>query len=46
MSAGSRYGDETRVWVGCDPDDRDKIKSTPVPGEIVERLLASGAMTP
>jgi hypothetical protein len=30
----------TRVWVGREPEDPDKIKSTPIPGEIVERLSA------
>jgi 4-hydroxybenzoyl-CoA thioesterase len=33
-------GFETRVWVGRDPSDPDKIKSKPIPAEIVERLLA------
>jgi 4-hydroxybenzoyl-CoA thioesterase len=31
-------GFETRVWVGRDPDDADKIKSKPIPVEITERL--------
>ena len=31
-------GFETRVWVGRDPDDPDKIKSKPIPVEITERL--------
>jgi len=33
-------GFETRVWVGRDRDDPDRITSTPIPGEIVERLSA------
>jgi 4-hydroxybenzoyl-CoA thioesterase len=31
---------ETRVWVGRDPSDPDKIKSKPIPAEIVESLSA------
>ncbi len=31
-------GFETRVWVGRDPSDPDKIKSTPIPAAVVERL--------
>jgi len=31
-------GFETRVWVGRDPDDPDKIKSKPFPPEVTERL--------
>jgi 4-hydroxybenzoyl-CoA thioesterase len=31
-------GFETRVWVGRDPSDPDKIKSTPIPTAVVERL--------
>jgi 4-hydroxybenzoyl-CoA thioesterase len=31
---------ETRVWVGRDPGDSDKIKSKPIPVEIVESLSA------
>jgi 4-hydroxybenzoyl-CoA thioesterase len=32
-------GFETRVWVGRDPDDPDKIKSKPFPPEVTERLM-------
>ena len=31
-------GFETRVWVGRDPDDSSKIKSQPVPAEVVAAL--------
>jgi 4-hydroxybenzoyl-CoA thioesterase len=31
-------GFETRVWVGADPNDPAKIKSKPIPPEVVERL--------
>jgi 4-hydroxybenzoyl-CoA thioesterase len=31
-------GFETRVWVGRDPDNPDKIKSKPIPPEVIERL--------
>jgi 4-hydroxybenzoyl-CoA thioesterase len=31
-------GFETRVWVGRDPNDPDKIKAKPIPDEITERL--------
>jgi 4-hydroxybenzoyl-CoA thioesterase len=31
-------GFETRVWVGRDPNDPDKIKSKPLPPELAERL--------
>ena len=31
-------GFETRVWVGRDPADPDKIKSKPLPPDLVERL--------
>jgi 4-hydroxybenzoyl-CoA thioesterase len=31
-------GWETRVWVGKDPADPDKIKSKPIPAEVVARL--------
>jgi 4-hydroxybenzoyl-CoA thioesterase len=33
-------GFETRVWVGRDPDDPDKIKSKPLAPEILARLQA------
>lgn len=29
---------ETRVWTGRDPDDPDRIKSKPIPDEVVARL--------
>ena len=32
-------GFETRVWVGEDPDDPEKIKSKPIPPEVVQKLL-------
>jgi 4-hydroxybenzoyl-CoA thioesterase len=35
-------GFETRVWVGRDPDDPDKIKSKPIPPDVVERLSKPG----
>lgn len=31
-------GFETRVWVGRDPSDPDKIKSKPIPDEVAARL--------
>lgn len=31
-------GFETRVWVGRDPADPDKIKATPLPAEVVTKL--------
>ncbi|HVY59794.1 MAG TPA: thioesterase family protein [Xanthobacteraceae bacterium] len=34
-------GFETRVWVGRDPGDPQKIKAKPVPREVVERLSQS-----
>lgn len=34
-------GFETRVWVGREPSDPDKIKSTPIPAAVVERLSAA-----
>ena len=33
-------GFETRVWVGRDPADPDRIKAKPLPAEIVARLKA------
>jgi 4-hydroxybenzoyl-CoA thioesterase len=33
-------GFETRVWVERDPADRDKIKATPLPPEMVAKLSA------
>ena len=31
-------GSETRVWVGRDPDDAGKIRSQPIPAEVVAAL--------
>jgi 4-hydroxybenzoyl-CoA thioesterase len=31
-------GHETRVWVGHDPDNPDKLKGKPIPAEVIERL--------
>src|SRR4051794_29675570 len=31
---------ETRVWVGRDPEDAAKIKSQPIPAEVIARLSA------
>lgn len=31
---------ETRVWVGRDPNDPDRIKSKPVPAEVIARFTA------
>jgi 4-hydroxybenzoyl-CoA thioesterase len=33
-------GFETRVWVGRDPNDPDKIKAKPLPDEMVAKLKA------
>jgi 4-hydroxybenzoyl-CoA thioesterase len=33
-------GRETRVWVGRDPNNPDKLKGKPIPPEVVERLKA------
>jgi 4-hydroxybenzoyl-CoA thioesterase len=33
-------GFETRVWVGKDPNDPDRIKSKPLPAEVAARLSA------
>lgn len=33
-------GFETRVWVGKDPNDPDKLKSKPIPAEVAARLSA------
>jgi 4-hydroxybenzoyl-CoA thioesterase len=32
---------ETRVWVGRDPSDASKIKSQPIPAEVIEKLSRS-----
>ncbi len=34
-------GFETRVWVGEDPGDPEKIKSKPIPLEVVQKLLTA-----
>jgi 4-hydroxybenzoyl-CoA thioesterase len=34
-------GSETRVWVVQDPDDRLKLKSRPIPAEVIERFRAA-----
>jgi 4-hydroxybenzoyl-CoA thioesterase len=31
-------GFETRVWVGRDPNDPEKIKSKPLPPDVIDRL--------
>jgi 4-hydroxybenzoyl-CoA thioesterase len=31
-------GTETRVWVGRDPDNPDKLKGLPIPEEVVAKL--------
>ncbi len=31
-------GFETRVWVGRDPADPERIKSKPIPSEVIERF--------
>jgi 4-hydroxybenzoyl-CoA thioesterase len=31
-------GTETRVWVGRDPDNPDKLKGLPIPAEVVAKL--------
>jgi 4-hydroxybenzoyl-CoA thioesterase len=31
-------GFETRVWTGRDPDDPAKLRSRPIPDEVIERL--------
>jgi 4-hydroxybenzoyl-CoA thioesterase len=31
-------GFETRVWVGRDPNNPDKLKSKPIPVEVIARL--------
>ncbi len=31
-------GFETRVWTGRDPDDPTRIRSEPIPQEVIERL--------
>lgn len=36
-------GFETRVWTGTDPANRDRMKSRPLPKEVIERLSKAGA---
>jgi 4-hydroxybenzoyl-CoA thioesterase len=38
----SAEGFETRVWVGRDPTDPTRMKSRPIPADVVARLTASG----
>ena len=33
-------GFETRVWVGRDPQDARRLKSKPIPREMIERFMA------
>ena len=35
-------GFETRVWTGRDPNDPDKLKSRPIPDEVIAKLLGKG----
>ncbi len=44
MKAGSLAveGFATRVWTGPDPNDLSKMKSQPLPTEVVKRLSAAG----
>ncbi len=37
---------ETRVWVGRDPADQAKIKSQPIPAEVIEKLSQLLSETP
>jgi 4-hydroxybenzoyl-CoA thioesterase len=36
-------GFETRVWVGTDPTNPERMKSRPLPKEVIERLSQAGA---
>jgi 4-hydroxybenzoyl-CoA thioesterase len=36
-------GFATRVWTGPDPNDRSKMKSRPLPQEVIHRLSASNS---
>jgi 4-hydroxybenzoyl-CoA thioesterase len=36
---------ETRVWVGCDPHDARRIKSQPIPPQVVSRLTHASLVT-
>ena len=35
-------GFETRVWTGRDPDNPDKLKSRPIPDEVIAKLRGQG----
>ena len=35
-------GFETRVWTGRDPNDPDKLKSRPIPDEVIAKLRGEG----
>jgi 4-hydroxybenzoyl-CoA thioesterase len=35
-------GFETRVWTGRDPDDPARLKSRPIPDEVIRRLQGEG----
>ena len=35
-------GFETRVWTGSDPGNPGRLKSRPLPAEVIERLSAAG----
>ncbi len=35
----------TRVWTGFDPDDPSKMKSRPLPKEVIERLSSSSPVS-
>ena len=35
-------GFEIRVWTGRDPDDPDKLKSRPIPDDVVAKLRGKG----
>jgi 4-hydroxybenzoyl-CoA thioesterase len=36
-------GFETRVWAGTDPADPERMKSRPLPPEVIARLSKAGA---
>jgi 4-hydroxybenzoyl-CoA thioesterase len=38
-------GFETRVWAGADPMNPERLKSQPLPTEVIERLSASRTVT-
>jgi 4-hydroxybenzoyl-CoA thioesterase len=35
-------GFETRVWAGTDPANQERVKSRPLPAEVIERLSKAG----